>query len=582
MMKALFKNEWRIMMNTIRTAPTRNIFAYLITFMVVGIFLYIILGFVLGLADKIPLSIFEGLLSYGLLTLIGAVILLGLPYVFKNLYASADLELLFTMPIPTRIVFWVKYSQSFLQVCLPILFFLGLPIVGYGVTTGVHFLYYPVLLIILVAVGLIGLSITYLANLLVVQIVPASKANEFLTGMSFLTGALVYIVLMIPNFKSDLSVTDMILSGVPVFPSWVPVAWGSSAVVAAGQGSLDFILPLVLIVGLSALLLFIASMTVEKGFRTGWIRVSEGSSKKKKRKRRKHRKAVLHHPVIAIGKKEWLAIKRDTREWVVFMPIVIFITFLVIGFFTNGARFSELRSYSEISWPVAQGIILFMFTMFNGTMAAFSVGREGVSAWNLNILPLPGRIIAVGKLWISWLIPFILLTGIEVVGGLLLNWSVMQMVMGIVIKAVITLGMSAIGLWFGTFGAKYNPMNPQMRLKFGASIFLFVLSIVYLIALAIPYTFIVFPVDEVPLPDPTSHGAPGVPGLFLTIVLGFLNFKQAYPVVVNSLLVVVMIAISVGITIAAIAASAKRFEKGIKIDLVSETRSSALWGSKAK
>src|SRR5699024_7677021 len=163
--------------------------------------------------------------------------------------------------------------------------------------------------------------------------------------------------------------------------------------------------------------------------------------------------------------------------------------------------------------------------------------------------------------------------------GFVLNWSVIQMVIGIVIKAVITLGMSAIGLWFGTFGAKYNPMNPQMRLKFGASIFLFVLSIVYLIALAIPYTFIVFPVDEVPLPDPTSHGAPGIPGLLLTMVLGFSNFKQAYPVLVNSLLVVVMIAISVGITIAAIAASAKRFEKGIKIDLVSETRSSALWGS---
>src|SRR5690625_187454 len=582
MMKALFKNEWRIMMNTIRTAPTRNIFAYLISFVVVGIFLYIILGFVLGLADKIPLSIFEGLLSYGLLTLIGAVILLGLPYVFKNLYASADLELLFTMPIPTRIVFWVKYSQSFLQVCLPILFFLGLPIIGYGVTTGVHFLYYLVLLIVLIATGLIGLSITYLANLLVVQIVPASKANEFLTGISFLTGVLVYIVLMIPNFKNDLSVTDMILSGLPVFPDWVPVAWGSAAVVSAGQGSFNFIFPLLFIVGLSVLLLFIASMTVEKGFRTGWIRVSEGSNKTKKRKKRKQRKAVLNHPVIAIGKKEWLAIKRDTREWVVFMPLVVFITFLVIGFFTTEASFTELRGYSEISWPVAQGIILFMFTMFNGNMAAFSVGREGVSAWNLNILPLPGKIIAIGKLWISWLIPFILLTGIEVVGGFVLNWSVIQMVIGIVIKAVITLGMSAIGLWFGTFGAKYNPMNPQMRLKFGASIFLFVLSIVYLIALAIPYTFIVFPVGDVPLPNPSSHGVPGIPGLFLTMVLGFLKFKETYPILVNSLLVVVMIAISVGITIAATAASAKRFEKGIKIDLVSESRSNALWGNKAK
>src|SRR5690625_2436233 len=201
MMKALLKNEWRIMVNTIRTTPTRNLFAYLVSFTVVGIFLYIILGFVLGLDNKIALPIFESLLAYGLLTLIGAVILLGLPYVFKNLYASADLELLFTMPIPTRIVFWVKYSQSFLQVCLPILFFLGLPIIGYGVTTGVHFLYYLVLLIVLIATGLIGLSITYLANLLVVQIVPASKSYVYLTGISFLTGVLVYMVLVFYNFQ---------------------------------------------------------------------------------------------------------------------------------------------------------------------------------------------------------------------------------------------------------------------------------------------------------------------------------------------------------------------------------------------
>src|SRR5699024_12458092 len=114
----------------------------------------VILDFALCRDNKLSLPIFQSLLSYGSLILIGALILLGLPYVFKNLYASADLELLFTMPIPTRIVFWVKYSQSFLQVCLPILFFLGLPIIGYGVTTGVHFLYYPVLLIVLIATGL--------------------------------------------------------------------------------------------------------------------------------------------------------------------------------------------------------------------------------------------------------------------------------------------------------------------------------------------------------------------------------------------------------------------------------------------
>src|SRR5699024_11379505 len=112
MMKALLKNEWRIMVNTIRTTPTRNLFAYLVSFTVVGIFLYIILGFVLGLDNKIALPIFESLLAYGLLTLIGAVILLGLPYVFKNLYVYSDLVLLFKMHIPSRYVFWLIYLKS--------------------------------------------------------------------------------------------------------------------------------------------------------------------------------------------------------------------------------------------------------------------------------------------------------------------------------------------------------------------------------------------------------------------------------------------------------------------------------------
>src|SRR5699024_11805114 len=82
--------------------------------------------------------IFEGILSYSLLMVIGITVLFGLPYVYKNLYASTDLELLFTMPIPTPYIFWIKYIQSFLRVALPILFFFGVLATVYGLATGVH------------------------------------------------------------------------------------------------------------------------------------------------------------------------------------------------------------------------------------------------------------------------------------------------------------------------------------------------------------------------------------------------------------------------------------------------------------
>src|SRR5699024_929210 len=149
----------------------------------------------------------------------------------------------------------------------------------------------------------------------------------------------------------------------------------------------------------------------------------------------KHR---LHHPVVAVGIKEWYAIKRDVREWFVFMPLIFIIVFPLVGFFSSGAELSEMRGFSRISWPIAQGILLFIYAIVNGQVAAFSVAREGKSMWLLRSLPLSGRDIALGKLWISWSIPFVMLTGIEIIVGLLLGWGPLSFIIGIGSKAVIT------------------------------------------------------------------------------------------------------------------------------------------------
>lgn len=469
--------------------------------------------------------------------------------------------------------------RSFLGIPLLAFLLLSIPLFVYGIATKVNLLFYPVVIFVLSAVTVIGLSIAYLLNLVLIQIVPASRANEFMTVMSVLSGIFVYLLFMFPNLANDEPLSEVLLSNVPLLPKWVPFSWGSLAIVESTGGSMGFLLPLVILLLLAGVFIILTISFVEKGFRTGWIRLSEGSSRKK-RKRKKGVSRTVGHPIIAVGKKEWYSVKRDIREWLVLMPIAVFFIFGMIGFFSGGGNLSDIRGYHEISWPIAQVIFLFMYSFSNGTITASSVGREGASLWILRMLPLTGRQIALGKLWVSWLLPFTILSIIEIGIGIVLGWTISQFVIGIVIKGIITVGFSSIGLWLGTIGAKYNPTNPQQRVNFGASIILLVLSLVYLIIAATPYAYMIIPIEEIELPTNLEHGMTGLTGMVASIVLKLLSWKASSPILMGIAGFIIQIIVSLGIANLFIWMSARRLDKGIKIDIVSETSAKPLFGGK--
>lgn len=580
MMRILLKNQWKMLMNTIRTQPGKNIVGYVIGMIVVAFFLYLFSAGVWLISPRLDSSIAEGTLSIILLMMIAFVILLGVPQVFKNLYSGSDLEMLFTMPIPTRHIFWIKYIHSFFGTPLFAFVTFAVPVIVYGMATKVSLLFYPIALITLLAVTIIGLSFAYLFNLIVIQIVPVSRANEFMTVMSFLSGILVYLVIMLPNMMNDEPLTEVILSGVPILPKWIPVTWGSMAIMEASNGSFRALLLLILLLVLTGVMMFITTLLVEKGFRTGFIRLSEGSSKKQKRRRTKGKgqKTKIRHPIIAVGKKEWFSIKRDVREWLMFLPIVIFIIFGGIGFLSGGGNLADIRGYGEISWPVAQGIILFVYALANGIISASSIGREGENLWIVQVMPLTGRQTALGKLWISWLLPFGLLVIIETVLAILLGWTVFQLLFGLIIIAVLTLGMSSMGLWLGTLGAKYHPTNPQARLNFGVSIILFLLSYIYLFIMMLPIAYLIIPIGQFELPAGLDHGIPGFWGLIASIALTLLAWKISHPIIMTIVGLFVLMIMAFGLTSLFVYLSAQQIDKGLKINMVSEAGAKPLFG----
>lgn len=578
MIKVLLLNQWKMLVNTIRTQGLKNYAGILVSAIFIGVLLFFLSKGIWAVGESITEPVLAGILSYGFLMIIGLILLLGLPQVFKHLYSATDLGLLFTLPIPTRHIFWIKYVQSFVGIPLFCFVLFLVPLVVYGILIGANFIFYPVLIVTLLAVIIIGLSLAYLFNLGLIQIVPANRANEFMTVMSVLSGLLIYLMFMIPNIANEGSLVDTLLAGLPLFPDWVPVTWGSDALVHAANGSLDFLMPFALLLVLAVVSVIVTSTLVEKGFRTGWIRLSEGGTKKKKKRATKQGRAhALHHPVTAVGIKEWLTVKRDMREWLAFMPLAFFIIFPLIGFFSSGARIGDIRGYNEISWPIAQGVFLFLYAVLNGTLAASSVAREGSSIWILRNLPLTGRHIALGKLWISWLLPFILLTIMEIIVGIFLGWTILQFVIGIIMKAIITTGISAIGLWLGTIGAKYNPKNPQARLKFGVSIILLVVSYVYLFIAFIPYVLLIVPLEAVDIAGDASNSIGGFFGWIASIVFTLLSWKASYPVIMSIVGVLILLLIPLGVAALFIQASARKIDKGISIDMTQGSTSKDLF-----
>src|SRR5699024_6813057 len=136
---------------------------------------------------------------------------------------------------------------------------------------------------------------------------------------------------------------ELLVSGSPVLPTWAPMSWGIAALVEAHHSSIGFPLPLVLVLPVASYSVILWPSLVDKGYRTGWIRLREGGTKKKQTSTKGISRRHVAHPIIAVGKKEWFVVKRDMRESLVFMPLIFFIIFPIVGFVSRGAKLSDLR-----------------------------------------------------------------------------------------------------------------------------------------------------------------------------------------------------------------------------------------------
>ncbi|AFM00423.1 hypothetical protein Desde_2039 [Desulfitobacterium dehalogenans ATCC 51507] len=540
----LLKNQFRVSWNKFRHRPKSAILLYALLIFFIAAFISSMGFLAYGAMGSISHEVVEGFLSLLFLGGLVGQIFFGITAAFAALYMSEDLELLFIAPVSLKAVFAVKSLSVIASNFLTALLFVFLPGIFYGLFFQAGPAFYILVLLVGLGLMIIGTAIAELLNLIVMRIVPPHRSKEAVGFIGALAGIMIALFFQIPNLilgrgeqfdmTSWLTGNEQILNLMHLFP-W---GWGSQALVAGMSGKflvgLGWSL-LLLAVGIGLFLL--AFNLLEQGFRRGFISLSQGEGGRRRTKSRKRALpdqitpertsraalqgradtnlkrvfSILNEEPIgktsplrgmwAVAQKDLLYLKRDTREWFGYLTPLIIMAFFI-------AQYLFVRTPGSESSLVT---VFIMYTiMFSGNMALLSFGREGESDWLLNSVPLGGWPVVLGKLLAAVLPTLVLMEALLVGTALAIGLST-TMILALAFGAIfLSMGSSAIGLFYSINYSRFNPENPQQRISPGASMFMYLVNMVFVLLLALGILYVFRPVELVAvlegLPPVTYEG----------------------------------------------------------------------------
>src|SRR5690606_10100135 len=217
-----------------------------------------------------------------------------------------------TLPIPTRSIFLVKYLQTLIVGNLLTIPLILIPLIGLGIGAGAHLLYYPAVVLVVFVVVAGAVAISYLMMLTLVRFLPRKRLNEIIVASQALTGLIAALAGQLFRFSDQLDRAPDVL---PVAPIWLPTTWGAIALERLGRADPFGILPALGVIATSGVLLLLSMRMVERGFRLGWVRISEGSGRKRQTRARSAAYAPPRGPIAGIAVKEITMLRRDIRQW---------------------------------------------------------------------------------------------------------------------------------------------------------------------------------------------------------------------------------------------------------------------------
>ena len=345
----------------------------------------------------IPVLVLTGLFFIVLVMSFGSLL--------QALYLVGDMDFLLAAPVPVRAVFVAKVVQA-VAPTFGLFSLFGLPVlVGLGLASGYAPVYYPAVLVAMVALALAAAGLSALLVMLVVRVIPPRRAAEIL---AFVGAILALSVSQAGNLGNAMGgggggPSGATVSGILLLASapWLPLNWVGEGLVQTGEGHWLPGLPLAgLALGLAFAAFWVAVVTAERWYYSGWagMQVVE----------RRPRKAPAAGPVGDTGTavpwlvrrlsqplwglvwRDALTLRRDLRNLSQLVtPLIFGIVYTVLLFRGGGpSQPGGTGAPEELSGPLHElfgfssvGMSVFVGWMLLARLATTGFSREGRSYW---------------------------------------------------------------------------------------------------------------------------------------------------------------------------------------------------------
>jgi len=292
------------------------------------------------------------------------ILLSSFGVLLQALYLSGDMDFLLASPVPIRAVFVTKLLQAVLPNFGLIALF-GLPVLyGLGFAGHYNLLYYPLILLTMIALTLAAAGLSALLVMLVARLFPARRAAEIL---AFIGAILAFTCSQAGNLynsfghSTDVSgaqVSNMFTLLMRFNTPWLPLNWAGQGLVALGEGRwLTGILLVTLTLGLSVAAFMVALATAEHWYYSGWAGMQVVARRKQQlRNVRPAARSEASHPVTpsrvfpdlwmghllpapvwGILWKDFLLLRRDLRNLSqLISPLIFGVIYSLMLFRTSG------------------------------------------------------------------------------------------------------------------------------------------------------------------------------------------------------------------------------------------------------
>jgi hypothetical protein len=439
--------------------------------------------------QAMPVLIFTALFVGILLSSFGVLL--------QALYLSGDMDFLLASPVPIRAVFVAKLLQAVLPNFGLIALF-GLPVLcGLGLAGHYNLLYYPLILLTMIALTLAAAGLSALLVMLVARLFPARRAAEIL---AFIGAILAFTCSQAGNLynsfghSTDVSgaqVSNMFNLLMRFNTPWLPLNWAGQGLVALGEGRwLTGILLVTLTLGLSVAAFMVALATAERWYYSGWAGMQVVARRKQQlRNVRPAARGEASHPVtpsrvfpvLGMGHllptpvwgilwKDFLLLRRDLRNLSqLISPLIFGVIYSLMLFRTGGQppagqgdapdwfinSFRILLAYGNV------GMSLFVGWMLLGRLSGMAFSSEGRNYWMLKAAPVRAGHLLTAKFLVAYL-PTLALGLFFLIGiSFLQKIPLAGFLYSLVAVTMCLAGMNGILLAFGALGANFKWEDPR-------------------------------------------------------------------------------------------------------------------------